>query len=136
LSNGATLSVKNNESVLKERPQLLYEKLKELKAHFDFVIIDAPSAAMAVESLEIMKISDIILFTMRANFSALSHVNNVDLIVEEYGLENIQIVLTDAHLASNYNGNLIGTRFNYHHKKQGFFARLGRYMSHYLGMFL
>ncbi|MFT5250251.1 MAG: hypothetical protein ACI93P_001986, partial [bacterium] len=44
-------------------------------------------------------------------FISISYISNADLLAEEYELENIQFLLTNSHKASNYNGNLIGSRF-------------------------
>jgi Mrp family chromosome partitioning ATPase len=131
LTNGAVISVKNSATVLNKNQQLLAQKMQELLIYFDFVIVDTPAAGMGIEAVEMMKKSTLNIFVLRTNHTSLSHVGNIDLIAEEYGLKNIQLVLTDAHRASNYNGNLIGTRFNYNEKEKGILNRLKRYINYY-----
>lgn len=131
LKSGVTLSVKDDIETLNQAPKLFRQKLEQLSDCFDFVLIDTPASAMSIEPIEAMKCSDLNLFVIRANYTALKHVANVDLIAEEYGITNLQLILTDAHKATNYNGTLIGTRFNYKNKNKRFIAKFKMYVNNY-----
>ena len=99
------------------------EKLKALKKHFDFVLIDSPATAVNIEGIEIMKAADASLYLSRVDFTAINYLNHADLIKEEYDLQNIYHVLNNAHKASNFSGMYLGSRFRYK-KKRNIRARI------------
>ena len=125
------LTIQNNEALLEEDFSLFQLKLEELKANFDFVIIDTSPTAISINPVQLMKLADLTLYTIRANFTPISYISNADLLVDEYQLSNIHFLLTSAHKASNFNGNLIGSRFGKKANKKGFTNRIKQYVNFY-----
>jgi len=132
MKNGTSFSVREDLELLHQRPNLFQEKLDDLVQYFDFVLIDTSATAISIEPVEAMRIADLNLFVVRSNFTATAHVSNVDLMVKEFGLRNVQLVLTDTHKASNYNGNLIGSRFEVKSRKKGIINMVKQYVNYYL----
>jgi uncharacterized protein involved in exopolysaccharide biosynthesis len=130
--NGLVLTTKNEETLLEEDYTLFKSKLDELKAAYDFVIIDTSPTAISITPIQLMKLADLNLYTIKADFTPISYINNADLLGEEYELKNIQFLLTNVHKASNYNGNLIGSRFENKGKRKGIINRVKQYINYYL----
>jgi uncharacterized protein involved in exopolysaccharide biosynthesis len=130
--NGLVLTTKNDSHLLEENYALIEAKLEVLKASYDFVIIDTSPTALSITPLQLMKLADLNIYVIKVNFTPISHVSNADLLEEEYGLKNIQFLLTNAHKASNYNGNLIGSQFGVKAKRKGIINRVKQYINYYL----
>jgi uncharacterized protein involved in exopolysaccharide biosynthesis len=129
--NGLVLTTQHNGGLLEEDFSFFQLKLEELKANFDFVIIDTSPTAISINPVQIMKLADLTLYAIRANFTPISYVSNADLLVEEYQLSNLHFLLTNAHKASNYNGNLLGSRFTKKAKAIGIVNRMKQYINYY-----
>jgi len=130
--NGLILKAENVESLLGEEFSFLKNKLEVLKANYDFVIIDTSSTALSITPVQLMKLADLNLYTIKVNFTPIGSINNIDLLEDEYQLKNIHFILTNAHKASNYNGNLIGSRFGKKVAKEGIVNRIKQYINYYL----
>lgn len=130
--NGLVLTTKNNRNLLEEYYTLFERKLEELKACYDFVIIDTSPTAVSITPLQLMKLADLNLYLIKVNFTPINYISNADLLAEEYELNNINFLLTNAHKASNYNGNLIGSRFEKKRRKKGIINRIKQYINYYL----
>jgi hypothetical protein len=79
-----------------------------------------------------MKLADLNFYTIRANYTPISYIGNTDLLADEYQLKNIHFILTNAHKANNYNGNLIGSRFQRKVNEKGIVNRIKQYINYYL----
>lgn len=110
----------------------LKEKIEELKAQYDVVIIDAPASAIQVEGVESLKIADVSLYIVRAYQTSINFLNHVDDLAEEFQLKDLFLVLNDAHKASNFNGSFIGSRFRAGSAKLRFIPRLKSYLNIYI----
>lgn len=130
--NGLVLTTKNDSHLLDENYGLIESNLKVLKASYDFVIIDTSPTALSITPLQLMKLADFNLYAVKVNYTPISHVSNADLLAEEYDLKNIEFILTNAHKASNYNGNLIGSGFDVKVKRKGIINRIKQYINYYL----
>tara|TARA_B100000809_G_scaffold185304_1_gene183384 strand:- start:4931 stop:7183 length:2253 start_codon:yes stop_codon:yes gene_type:complete len=130
--NGLIVTTQHNENLLEEDFSLFQLKLEELRVNFDFVILDTSPTAISINPVQLMKLADLTLYTIRVNFTPISYISNADLLAEEYQLSNIHFLLTNAHKASNYNGNLIGSRFTQKARKKGFINRIKQYINYYL----
>ncbi len=73
----------------------LEEKIKELKKLYKIVIMDTPSFDTALDALSPMRLSDMILYIFRANYTKTRMMIEPDLLKEEYGLDTIRLVLND-----------------------------------------
>ncbi|MDX1348963.1 MAG: GNVR domain-containing protein [Putridiphycobacter sp.] len=103
-----------------------------LKQKYDFVIVDSIPTALEVSGIEIMAISDLNLYLIRANHTCHNYVPYPEILAEEYSLSNIQLVLNDGHIASNYTGNFVGSRFQKTHKPKGLINKLKYYYQTYI----
>ena len=107
-------------------------QLNRLKTKFDIVLIDAPASALNIAGVEAMKWANLNLYLARANYTTLNYLSQPDLLQDEYKLENLYIILNDAHISTNYNGNYIGSRFHKGMKPKGFVPVIKYYYSTYI----
>ena len=130
--NGLVLTTKNKRTLLEEDYDLCESKLDELKTYYDYIIIDTSPTAISITPVQLMKLADLNLYVIKVNFTTISYISNADLLVEEYGLKNTHFILNNAHKASNYNGNLIGSGFESKARNKGFINKIKRYINYYL----
>lgn len=79
-----------SELILSNRLTELFDILKQ---KYDYVIIDTSSYNSAVETLYLMKFTDINLIILRENFSKNSTLTDLERIIQEKNLKNIGLVL-------------------------------------------
>ena len=130
--NGLVLTTKNEGTLLDEDYDLCKSKLDELKTYYDYIIIDTSPTAISITPIQLMKLADLNLYLIKANFTTISYISNADLLVEEYGLKNTHFLLSNAHIASNYNGNLIGSGFEGKARNKGIINKIKQYINYYL----
>jgi len=130
--NGLELTTKNKETLLGEDFAMCESKLDELKMYYDFIIIDTSPTAISIKPVQLMKLADLNLYVIKVNFTAISYISNVDLLVEEYGLNNTHFLLTNTHKATNYSGNIIGSGFASKSRNKGFINKIKQYINYYL----
>ncbi len=106
--------------------------LNQLKTNFDFVVIDSVSAAKDITGIEIMKQSDVSLYLIRANYTGHSYAPYAEILMDEYRIHNLHLVLNDAHVATNYTGSFVGSRFQKNSKPKGLINRIKYYYQTYL----
>jgi uncharacterized protein involved in exopolysaccharide biosynthesis len=107
------------------------EELEQLKQQVDIVIIDTVASGIGVEGIEAMKYADVNLYIIRSNKTSIDYLCHADRLVEEYQLENVMLVLNDAHKASNHSGNFVGTRFRNQPIPKSFKLKVKTYLSTY-----
>lgn len=73
----------------------LEDKITALKKSFKVIILDTPSFDTALDALPLFRISTIVLYLFRANFTKTKQLIEPDLLKEEYKLENIRLILND-----------------------------------------
>lgn len=110
----------------------LKAKLKELKASFDVILIDSPSAAMKVEGIECMKEADTSIYVLRSNKTSVDYLSHAEFLAEEYQINNLFLLLNDAHKASNFSGNFVGTRFKDSSSQLSLFPKIKNYLNTYV----
>ena len=130
--NGLVLTAKNKGTLLEEDYALCESKLDELKTYYDYIIIDTSPTAISITPVQLMKLADLNLYVIKVNYTTISFISNADLLVEEYGLKNTHFLLTNAHKATNYNGNLIGSGFESKARNKGFINKIKQYINYYL----
>ncbi|MBL4707169.1 MAG: AAA family ATPase, partial [Flavobacteriales bacterium] len=106
--------------------------IARIKQKFDLLIIDSPATAFAAESIKLMRLSDIVYYVVKANYTKSHFLLNADLIAKEYRITNIQLLLNGVHQATNYNGNYTGSGFNYETEYMSVKDRVKRYIKYYL----
>lgn len=110
----------------------LKAKLISLKPLFDLVIIDTIASGIAIDGIEAMKSADMSLYVIRANTTSIDYLSHADRLVEEYQLDNVMLLLNNAHKAANFSGNFVGTRFMYHKVPGTFKLKIKTYINTYL----
>ena len=108
------------------------EELEKLKLQFDIVIIDTIATALGVEGIEAMRYADVNLYIIRSNKTSIDYLGHADRLVEEYRIKNVMLVLNDAHKASNYSGNFVGTRFRQQISPTSLMFKVSTYLNTYL----
>jgi uncharacterized protein involved in exopolysaccharide biosynthesis len=103
----------DDENVLSE------SNIASMAREFDFTILDTAATAVDISGVEAMKFADLTLYVVRANHTCVNYLAQPDLLKSEYNIDNVQMILNDAHKASNYSGNYIGSRFSYDKRKKG-----------------
>lgn len=111
----------------------IQEKLKKIQTKFDFTLFVGPPSTLDVLAVKVLELSTVGLFLFRSNVTGMDSVQEPDNLVDEYQLENVEVLLNGAHKATNYRGSYIGTRF-LSPKFQGksIMARLANYYKIYV----
>jgi cellulose biosynthesis protein BcsQ len=130
--NGLVLSLKEDQGFFEKKQDEFELKIKELKSYYDFVIIDTSPTSVSILPIQLMKLADLNLYVLKADYTPISYIGVTDLLMEEYDLKNIHFILTNVHKATNYNGNLIGSRFESDSERTGLFSRVRKYINYYL----
>ncbi|MFK8039675.1 MAG: exopolysaccharide transport family protein [Crocinitomicaceae bacterium] len=106
--------------------------INTLKETFDFVIIDSVSTSIDITGVEAMAAADLNLYLIRANQTHQNYVSYPEILKEEYDLKNLFLILNDAHSATNYSGNFIGSKFQQANKPKGLVSRVKYYYQTYI----
>ncbi len=67
--------------------------LEELKATYDFIVIDTPPVGLVTDGIMAMKKSDLSIYVVRAKYSKKEFLNNLDRIVSLHRLMGLAVVL-------------------------------------------
>jgi capsular exopolysaccharide synthesis family protein len=78
--------------------------LGKLREHYDYIIIDTPEAGTFIDAVPLMKMSDTSLYVMKANDRSDSQLRNAEIIRNDYGIDDMYIVLNSARSASSHTG--------------------------------
>tara|TARA_B110000285_G_C15140705_1_gene630591 strand:+ start:971 stop:3097 length:2127 start_codon:yes stop_codon:yes gene_type:complete len=95
LESGSSIDFRDYQREFTKEPSLLKLKLGELKKQFDFVVINTAPIANHIEPLQIMKLAGISFFVFKINSSNLESLKNINLISEEFKLDNLHLLLSD-----------------------------------------
>lgn len=87
----------------------LYE---EYNLEKQIVVVDCPPISSEIKGVHFMKNSALTIYLLRYDYTPISLINHAELVTKEYELENVHLVLNNAHKALNYSGSLIGSSFN------------------------
>ena len=79
-----------SELLLSSKINTMLDKLKE---RYDYIIIDSASVGSLIDTLNLMKYTDINLVVFRANRAKKDYINKLERMVEKYNLKNIGIVV-------------------------------------------
>ena len=74
--------------------------IKELMSVYDYVLLDSPPIGMVTDAMVTMRMSDINLIILRANYSKKEFIKNINRFVDDYGL-NAGIILNGVELKGN-----------------------------------
>lgn len=70
-------------------------KLHLLQTKFQVILLDTPSFDTSLDAIPLIGFSNMTLYIFRANYSKTKMILDPDLLKEEYGVENIRLVLND-----------------------------------------
>lgn len=109
-----------NPSELVSRPGL--EKvIKELREHYDYVIIDTAPVGLVTDTLQIGKYANICIYICRADYTPKASFNMINSLAEEKKLPNMCIALNGIDLSEKKYG------YYYGYGKYGKYGRYGQY---------
>ncbi|HHG85627.1 MAG TPA: polysaccharide biosynthesis tyrosine autokinase [Bacteroidetes bacterium] len=80
------------------------ELLDELRKQYDYILIDTPPIGLVTDGTTILKLSDIALYVIRADYSKKSFASNPDQLVEDHDIKNLYIVLNSVSAANRRYG--------------------------------
>ena len=119
--------------VLDPKSRDLEAQVHAFSKKYDFTLFLSPPSTTSVLAARVFQLCDLSLFILRAGHTPSEFIAEADLLTEEYGLNNIELLLNGVHKATNYRGNYIGSRFrNRREKRHSFPARLRHYYNFYI----
>ena len=78
--------------------------LMELKKNYDYVIVDTPPIGIVTDGMNMLRLSDVILYVLRSDFSRKPYVTFPDQLMEEHKIKNLYIVLNSVSQTGNRYG--------------------------------
>jgi len=90
------------------------EVIEVLLEKYDYVFLDTPPIGLVTDAMMLMKISDLNIFVIRANYSKKDFIKNINRFVEEHKLNNPGMVLNGVELSKN-SGYGYGYGYGYGH---------------------
>ena len=123
---------KKAEFCIARNSQEINSTLEEIKSNFDFTLFISPPSTQDILVVKVIKLSNLSLFIFRANRTGMNSIQEPDNLVEEYNLENVEILLNGAHKATNYRGSNVGARFTSLYQRRPLLTRLRNYYNLYI----
>ena len=99
----------------------------ELKASYDYIVIDTAPLLLVTDTLLINKYADVTLYLMRSGYTEERFTDFITDAVKNKKLEKVALVLNDVSMANFGYGNKYG--YNYGGERQGFFDKVKRRLS-------
>jgi capsular exopolysaccharide synthesis family protein len=84
--------------------QRMTDLLAELRTQYDYILIDTPPIGLVTDGASILKLSDIALYVIRADYSKKSFAQNPDQLVEDHNIRNLYIILNSVSAANRRYG--------------------------------
>ncbi len=85
--------------------------LNNLKSMYDVIVVDAPAAALSIDAITFMKVSDINLYLFRMNKTNKKYILHADTLQQEYDIHNLFWILNDVKGSYSYHGHYSGGEF-------------------------
>ena len=111
-----------NPAELVARPSLKII-IDELRAHFDYVIIDTAPVGLVTDTLTIGRVADATIYMCRADYTPKESFNLINSLAKENKLPNMSIVLNGIDMSKKKYG------YYYGYGRYGKYGRYGRYSS-------
>ncbi len=67
--------------------------IKKLKKEYDYIILDTPPVNYVADAVVLFKYADINLFVVKSDFTEIKHIQELNAMVEKFGLEHSGIIL-------------------------------------------
>ncbi len=81
-----------SELIISDRFEQMIKNLKEL---YEVIILDSPPIGLTNEALYLTRVADFSIFVLRQNYSKKSFVNEVNILKERKGINNLYVVVND-----------------------------------------
>ena len=79
---------------------------QQLKANYDYIIIDTPPAKFVSDAFVLEKYSDVIIYVIRQNYTLKNDLDFVAQVIADNTLPNMSLILNDVKNGDNYNYEL------------------------------
>ena len=86
--------------------------MNDLKANYDYIILDTPPVGLVSDSIELVQYCDVILYVIRQNYTKKEMITMLNNRVERGELSNVSIILNGFESKSKY-GNAYGYGYGY-----------------------
>jgi polysaccharide biosynthesis transport protein len=86
--------------------------MNDLKANYDYIILDTPPVGLVADSIELVQYCDVILYIIRQNYTKKEMITMLNNRVERGELSNVSIVLNGFESKAKY-GNAYGYGYGY-----------------------
>lgn len=105
--------------------------MEALKENFDKIIIDTAGAVIKSDAIIPMKYADQVIYVLRARKSSVQYVPNIDLLKMDYQIENIKVLLNEAHQTTSYSGMFTSSKLNHYRPKISLLGKISHLYSTY-----
>ncbi len=93
--------------------------MNDLKANYDYIILDTPPVGLVADSIELVQYCDVILYIIRQNYTKKEMIKMLNNRVERGELSNVSIVLNGFESKAKY-GNAYGYGYGYGEYANGY----------------
>jgi polysaccharide biosynthesis transport protein len=93
--------------------------MNDLKANYDYIILDTPPVGLVADSIELVQYCDVILYIIRQNYTKKEMITMLNNRVERGELSNVSIVLNGFESKAKY-GNAYGYGYGYGEYANGY----------------
>ncbi len=105
--------------------------LEYLQLHYDYIIIDCPPVGIVSDSLPLMSRVDLSIYILRANYSKLTFIENINRLYHNNRLTNLCMIVNDANASGTDYGYGYGygygeSEYHDYYSDTGFFLPLWR----------
>jgi capsular exopolysaccharide synthesis family protein len=85
---------------------LMSEKLntliKELKLHYDYIVIDTPPIGVIADAFELLKFADIVLYVVRQQYTDKNLLKYINDLYNKKSIQQVSIILNDFNVTRSY----------------------------------
>lgn len=82
--------------------KLMADMIEELKARYDFIVIDTPPVGVVSDAFIIMPLSDINLYIVRQGYSRMEFIRSLDELYRDGKFKTLSIILNDSNFSGSY----------------------------------
>ena len=97
------LPINTSDLLLSDNLSILFQ---QLKANYDYIIIDTPPAKFVSDAFVLEKYSDVIVYVIRQNYTLKNDLDFVAQVIADNTLPNMSLILNDVKNGDNYNYEL------------------------------
>jgi capsular exopolysaccharide synthesis family protein len=90
------------------------EVIEELKKSYDIVILDTPPSGLVTDAQLLMRMSDSVIYVVRANYAKKDFLKNIDYLANEDDISGFSIILNDIDTKDSGHGYGYGYGYGYY----------------------